>query len=148
TDFVDSAVGKLGAAVAGIAGRLGRFEDLAAAFGFGRQAPVGVAERIPGVFESAHVSDQRLDIIGLGPWTLHALGERFECGVVEALLPAMPCPWLGLGDAAKGRHFLATSNVERAQVLSPIVERVEVETSRVPVAVTGVATVPLVKGMR
>ena len=43
-DFVDFAVGELGAAVAGVAGGLGRLEDLAAALGLGRQAAVGVAD--------------------------------------------------------------------------------------------------------
>ena len=56
----------------------------------------------------------------------------------------MPRPRLGLGHPAQRGNLLATAHVGGAQVLAAIVERVEVEAARVPVAVAGVATVPLV----
>ena len=66
-------------------------------------------------------------------------------GVVEVLLPAVPGPGPGVGDAAEGRHLLAAPEVRGAQVLAAVVQRVEVEAVGVAVAVAGVATVPLVE---
>ena len=60
----------------------------------------------------------------------------------------MPGPGFGLGDAAEGRNLLATALVERAQVLPAVVERVEIQAVGVPVAMAGVATVPLVVRVR
>ena len=68
--LVDLAVGELGAAVAGVAGGLGRRKTSRPRWAAGRQAAVGIAVGVPGVFERAQVGDQRLDVVGLGPGAL------------------------------------------------------------------------------
>ncbi len=96
----------------------------------------------------SEIRDQGLDVVRRRPWALHALGERLDHRVVEARLPAVPGPGLGLRDAAEGRDLLAAPLVERAQVLPAVVERVEIQAVGVAVAVAGVATVPLVERVR
>ncbi len=98
-DDVDLAVGELGAAVAGVARRLGRAEDGLAALRGGRERAVGVAVGVAGEVERAQEGDERLDVLARRAAALHALGERLDHGVVEARLPAVPGPGAGPGDA-------------------------------------------------
>ena len=65
-DLVDLAVGQLGAAVAGVAGGLRGAEHVLAALGGRRESAVGRAERIPGIIQRVQISDQCLDVLGLG----------------------------------------------------------------------------------
>ena len=112
------------------------------------QAAVGLPVGVPRVVQRVQVRHQRLDLVLRGPRPLHALGERLDHRVVEAVLPAVPGPGPGVRDAAERRHLLAAAEVEGAQVLPAVVERVEVQAVGVAVAVAGVAAIPLVERPR
>src|SRR5690348_12308253 len=89
------------------------------------------------MIERAEEGDDGADLVGRRQRAEHRFPKRFFNGSAEILLPAVPRPRRGSRNTVQARRQLGIA-------VGIIVERVEGQTTRVALDVTGIAAKPLI----